>query len=127
MKKRVFGFMPPIFSRQKTKKADEWSRILPIEIEWELSDWAFYKVNEKLGSFEIDLFASKMNRKCLKYVSWHRDPDSFAIDAFTISWSNFYFYAFPPFCLILQVLQKIKTDKAERVVVAPFWPFQFQF
>ena len=105
-------------------EADEQSRGMPRETEWELADWAFQKIIENIGIIEIDLFASRTNTKCKKFVSWHRDPNSFAIDAFTINWSGHFFYAFPPFSLMLRVLRKIQIEKAEGVVVAPFWPTQ---
>lgn len=72
----------------------------------------------------IDLFASRTNRKCERYISWHRDPDATAINAFTVSWANMFFYAFPPVSIILKVLRKIINDKAIGVVVVPKWPTQ---
>lgn len=109
---------------KENKEADEQSRILQQDTEWEIADWAFNKIVKKFGNFKIDLFASKANTKCETYVSWHHDPDSSAVDAFTINWSDCYFYAFPPFCLVSQTLQKIQEDKAEGVVVVPMWPSQ---
>lgn len=100
--------------------ADSESRALSPETEWELADWAFTLISKKFGTPEIDLFASNVNTKCKKFVSWKKDPDSMAVDAFTISWKKFLFYAFPPFTLILKVLQKIVIDKAEGIVVVPY-------
>lgn len=105
-------------------KADSLSRIKFIDTEWELCDTAFEKIVENFGEPEIDLFASRCNAKCFKYISWKNDPGAWAVDAFTISWSNVNFYAFPPFSLILKMLQKIICDKAEGVVVVPHWPTQ---
>ena len=34
------------------------------------------------------------------------------------------FYAFPPFCIINKVLQKISEEKATGVMVIPYWPTQ---
>lgn len=73
---------------------------------------------------EIDLFASRNNSKCKTFVSWRRDPDAFAVDAFTLSWTDLRFYAFPPFSLILKVLQKILADGATGVLVVPLWKTQ---
>ena len=39
-------------------------------------------------------------------------------------WGNTYFYAFPPFCLIARCLQKVMTDKANGLLIVPFWPTQ---
>jgi hypothetical protein len=35
-----------------------------------------------------------------------------------------YFYAFPPFCVILRTLKKIIHDKAQGTLVVPYWPSQ---
>lgn len=58
------------------------------------------------------------------YVSWKNDPDAYKIDAFTMPWTPYYFYAFPPFVLITKVLQKIISDQSEGIVVVPDWPTQ---
>ena len=78
-----------------------------METEWELIKHAFNSIIKQFGAPKIDLFATRINNKCDTFCSWHRDPDAFAIHAFTISWSNWFFYAFPPFALILKTLRKI--------------------
>lgn len=112
---------------KENNEADFESRKLESNTEFELTNYGFKKITEKLGSPDIDLFASRTNAKCKTYVSWKRDPSAFAIDAFTIPWENYFFYAFPPFSLILRVLQKIKYDGAEGILVVPYWPSQAWF
>lgn len=104
--------------------ADAESRRVHPDIEWELAHFAFQKIIRRFGTPEIDLFASRINKKCPKYISWHRDPDALGIDAFTLCWSNFYFYCFPPFAVILKVLRKIIDDGAHGIMVVPLWPTQ---
>lgn len=104
--------------------ADAESRRSHPDIEWELNDLAFLKITNAFGQPELDLFASRLNKKCTNYVSWFKDPDAFAINAFTLSWSGFYFYAFPPFTMILKTLRKIIRDKATGIIVVPMWPTQ---
>lgn len=94
------------------------------ETEFELADYAFQKIREVLKKPYIDLFASRINAKCERFISWYRDPEAEAVDSFTVSWKYFDFYAFPPFTLITRVLQKIISDKAEGIVIVPFWPTQ---
>lgn len=65
--------------------ADAESRKTHPDIEWELSDYAFQKVTNAFGTPNIDLFASRVNKKCQKYISWHRDPDAYAINAFSVN------------------------------------------
>ncbi|KAL7300728.1 hypothetical protein TKK_0006707 [Trichogramma kaykai] len=83
-------------------EADEESRRVEPETEYSLSDSSFEVIIKRWNRPEIDLFASRSNAKCNRYVSWKRDPSSEAIDAFTLSWANLFFYAFPPFSIILK-------------------------
>ena len=46
------------------------------------------------------------------------------IDAFTLDWRLFNFYAFPPFSVVPRALQKIQTDQANGILVVPNWPTQ---
>lgn len=94
------------------------------DIEWELSNAAFREIVLNFGEPEIDIFASRFNNKCSKFISWNRDPDAYAINAFTLPWSDFYFYGFPPFAIILKTLRKIIHDKATGILVVPLWPSQ---
>lgn len=71
-------------SSKENKEADTLSRISNTDIEWELSDYAFQKITRVFGKPEIDLFASRINKKCETYCSWKRDPDARVINAFTI-------------------------------------------
>ena len=63
----------------------------------------------------------------LNYVAWRSDPKAVAIDAFAISWTNWLFYAFPPFSLITRVLKKIREDSAEGILVVLLWETQPRF
>lgn len=104
--------------------ADKESRQVNTATEWALSGEAFEILVENFGRPEVHLFASQNNDKCTRYVSWHKDPSSIGIDTFTINWGNFYFYAFPPFNMVLRTLQKIIQDKAKGIVVVPLWTSQ---
>lgn len=104
--------------------ADRLSRKKFNDTEWELADYAFQEIKRKLGSPEIDLFATRRNTKCPCFISWRNDPEAWAVDAFTVPWQDRMFYAFPPFALILKTIQKIINDKAEGIIVVPFWPTQ---
>ncbi|KYN21862.1 hypothetical protein ALC57_05756 [Trachymyrmex cornetzi] len=88
-------------------------------------------IESQFGRFDIDLFASAINAEldildvCSpRFVSWLPDLLAYAVDAFLLDWSIFYFYAVPPFALITRVLRKIITDKAEGILVVPWWPAQ---
>lgn len=121
--RKIWIFASYIASKENVD-ADRESRVKNIDTEWELSDSAFKTVVASLGSPAIDLFASRSNAKCDFYCSWHRDPDAFAIDAFTLDWGTADFYAFPPFSLVLRVIRKIISDQACGIVIVPNWPSQ---
>lgn len=122
-KRKIFLYASYIKSGDNIE-ADKESRRLEIETEWELNSRAFKKITLEFNRPEIDLFASRINKKCERFASWLRDPESYAVDAFTVNWSTFYFYAFPPFSIILQCLLKIIEDKAEGIFIIPHWTSQ---
>lgn len=104
--------------------ADYESRKINVDTEWELAEYAFTEITDKLGVPTFDLFASSQNYKCRRYASWKLDPYSEIVDAFTFNWKNLSFYAFPPFSIISKVLQKIIKDQAEGILVVPYWRSQ---
>lgn len=104
--------------------ADKLSREVVDRHDWMLKPDIFHIIQEKYPSIEIDLFASRHTNQVPLYVSWHPDPSAFATDAFSFNWSNIVFFAFPPFSLIGRCLQKIRSDNAKGILVAPFWPTQ---
>ncbi|XP_063975229.1 uncharacterized protein LOC135161513 [Diachasmimorpha longicaudata] len=116
---RELWVMAAYIKSEKNHEADFESRKLEPETEFALSDEAVREITRKFGQPDVDLFASRSNAKCHQYVSWKKDPDSIAIDAFTISWKKYFFYAFPPFSVILRILQKIQSDEAEGIMASP--------
>lgn len=122
--KRNIWLHASYINTKENVEADEESRKINSDVEWELSNSAFEYIVQQLGRPELDLFASRTNAKCRDYVSWYQDPDAVAVDAFTISWQPKLFYAFPPFCLILNCIQKIIHDEATGILVFPMWPGQ---
>ena len=104
--------------------ADRESRVFNDRTEWMLHQGFFQKLSQLWGPFEVDLFASRLNKQISTYVSWKPDPGATAVDAFSIVWIRKPFYAFPPFALIHRCLQKIIVDEAEGVIIVPMWPTQ---
>ena len=105
--------------------ADRESRLNRREIEWTLNQELFDAgINRLLVHPDIDLFASRLNYRLKPYVSFKPDPGALAVDAFTLQWSRYLFYAFPPFSMIMRTLQKIHRDQATGLLVVPFWPTQ---
>ena len=44
------------------------------------------------------------------------------MDAFTLDWSSYVFFAFPPFSVLGRVVQKIQEDMAGGILLIPNWP-----
>ena len=106
-------------------EADHASRVFDDTTEWTFTERAWSKIRETI-EFEpkIDLFASRLNAKCKRYVAWQPDPKAIAVDAFSIKWQNDGMYAFPPFAIITQVIEKMLADDARLLLVVPYWPSQ---
>lgn len=104
--------------------ADKNSRDKNVDTEYSLSKQAFAEITSKLGKPSIDLFATYLNKKCNRFVSWHPNPESTAVDAFTLNWRDLRAYIFPPFSLMAKVLNKICSDNARCIVVYPMWKAQ---
>ena len=99
--------------------ADYKSRHFSDNVEWSLADKYFNKICTVFGEPNIDLFASRLNKKIEKYVSFQPDPFAYNIDAFSMSWKHYFFYAFPPFSCIPKVLKKILNEQATGILVVP--------
>ena len=104
--------------------ADYLSRSEHETTEWSLNELYFNKIVNVFGTPEIDLFASRFNTKVQCFVSWKPDEMAQAVDAFSVKWDCYNFYAFPPFSLIGKSLQKIAREKATGIMVVPLWPGQ---
>ena len=76
---------------------------------------------------DLDLFASRLNRQLPEFVSYRPDPESIAVEAFTVNWKNKKFYAFPPFICVAMILQKIWKDQATGILIVPNWPNQIWY
>lgn len=122
-KRKLYIFASYIKSTENVI-ADFESRKIQSDTEWELASFAFRQIVQRFGFPDIDLFASRSNAKCEKYVSWKPDPFACCVDAFTINWNKYFFYAFPPFSMLLKTINKIRNEKSVGILVVPFWPTQ---
>lgn len=104
--------------------ADRLSRTLHSDMEWKLDNQVFENICDKFGRFDIDLFASRENKKCSRYASFTPEREAYAINAFSLCWNEYYPYIFCPFSVLGPVLQKIGQEEAEAVIIAPFFATQ---
>ena len=73
----------------------------------------------KWGEPRVDLFATFANRRLVKFVSPYPDPRAEWTDAMSMTWDNGrgLLYAFPPFKVVPQVLQKIAQSPGVKVIL----------
>ena len=90
-------YIPGIFN--KHMHADHMSRTLKLTAEWKLNPILFQRIVAVYGMPQIDLFATRANTQLRKFVSWIPDPQSAAIDAFSVQFSDPLSFVFPPFSL----------------------------
>lgn len=91
---------------------------------WKLNPDIFQSLMSKTLMCNIDLFADRTNHQLPIYMSWLPDPGAKAFDALAHPWTGLTAYAFPPFCLIPQCLNKIMTEKVTVVMITPAWSAQ---
>ena len=92
--------------------------------EWMLNPVVFQSITQIYFAPDIDLFASRLDCQLHPFVSWKPEPGAWAINAFSICWADFMFYAFPPFSILRKVLAKVQQDGATGMQVTPLWPTQ---
>jgi DNA N-6-adenine-methyltransferase (Dam) len=109
-------------------KADAPSRHVDRD-DYKLCAEQFRAIESRFGPFDVDLFASTTNAQCSKFYSATRCPGTAGVDALLQCWSGMKCYGNPPFSadVMLQVVQKIRMDKVDVVLVVPNWPGQAWF
>lgn len=106
-------------------KADFYSRNFSDSTEWMLKKEIFSRLCKHFFLPDIDLFASRLNKQLDNFVSWFPEPGCFGSDAFSLCWSEFSPFIFPPFSLVGKVVNKIIVDNVDRaLLLIPNWKSQ---
>ena len=69
-------------------EVDLYSRELEDAKEWKLNTVVFKYIKKTFGAPDLDLFANRFNKQLPKLVSWHLEPETWAIDAFSLVWKH---------------------------------------
>ena len=124
MEAREISLIPQFIAGKQNVVADSLSRrgqILPTE--WSLNQEVCQKLWRVWGQPSIDLFATSLNKRLPNYMAPHADPRAVAVDALLQDWSNLDVYAFPPFAIVREVINKFRRSKNCRMtLIAPWWP-----
>ena len=95
MSRGIFGFLLRI-SWISNVIADKLSRQFDDSLEWKLAVQVFRELCDRLGTPEVDLFATRLNTQLNRFVAWRPDPEAEAVDAFACSGKDGLLYAFFP-------------------------------
>jgi ribonuclease HI len=106
--------------------ADQLSRSHQVvSTEWSLHPKVVEEIFTRWFRPEVDLFATRYNRKCKKFVSPVPDEEAMAVDGLSQDLEGLQAYAYPPHQILMKLLQKFQmTRNCRLIVIAPFWPKQ---
>ena len=105
--------------------ADGLSRNSPLPSEWSLDEESFRLMCHREFVPQVDLFATRENRKLDAYVSPVPDRWAIGVDAFSIDWNQWEsIYLFPPTSQLLKVLVLLQHFRGRALLVTPDWPNQ---
>ena len=104
-------------------QADRLSQHVTDSSNWRLNWEVFLGLEERLGPFSIDRFASRRNAQLQVYCSWKPNPAAVTVDTLSTPWKNLRAYMFPPFALIT----RCQEERASATMVAPVCPNQTWF
>ena len=104
--------------------ADQLSRGDTIQpSEWTLHREVCHRMWNLWGQPSVDLFATRRNFRLPRFYSPVMDELAVGVDAFLHSWDDQFVYAFPPFSIIREVINKIISSvRTEVILVTPWWP-----
>ncbi|KAL0199390.1 hypothetical protein M9458_007930, partial [Cirrhinus mrigala] len=108
------------------RAADVLSRQHTLPGEWRLHPQVVQLIWNRFGEAQIDLFASPESAHCQLFYSLTKAP--LGTDALAHSWPRGLIkYAFPPVSLLAQTPCKIRKNKEQVLLVAPYWPTRTWF
>ena len=98
--------------------ADKLSRLgQAIQTEWSLLPETFELICSRWHRPEIDLYATRFNKRLPLFVSPIPNPFATAVDALSLPWENLDAYAFPPTAILG------KDSPCQRMIlIVPGWP-----
>ena len=104
-----------------------WADRLSREVDstdWSLAPAAFLRLDAQYGPHSVDLFATELNTRCIRFYSKDLTPGGLGANAMLSSWEGENAWANPPFNLIGAVLDKVIRERVTATVVAPVWKAQ---
>ena len=113
---------PEWVSRSNNIMADKLSREAYKDTDdWQVSRVMYGFITTKWRGCTIDRFATSYNKKCERFNSKVWLAGTEAVDCMSEKWSNEVNWVVPPPKLILSVIKKIVSEKADSILVVPVW------
>jgi len=104
-----------------------WADRLSREVDatdWSLAPAAFRHLDDQYGPHTVDLFATELNTRCIRFYSKDLTPGALGSNALLFSWEAENAWANPPFNLMGAVVDKVIRERVAATVVAPVWKAQ---
>jgi len=105
---------------QRIQVADEESKVADTD-DWSV-DVLSFKDLDKQFSFDIDVFASKSNRRLERFYSKTWEEGCAGVDAFAQDWSSGMLWLAPPVSFLIKVAKRIRRCTCQGVIIIPKWP-----
>eukprot|EP00947_MAST-08B_sp_MAST-8B-sp1_P000317 g317.t1 len=109
--------------------ADGWSRTRLSRPVWRLNPRVSERLQQRLGQFEVDLFASADTRVCRAFIGPRPEPtpDQIAVDFFAPTTqihrlASKHLFAMPPKRRLAEVLRRLEEARVARVSIAVLNP-----
>ncbi|XP_058865945.1 uncharacterized protein LOC131708048 [Acipenser ruthenus] len=107
--------------------ADLLSRRGPHPSEWRLHPQTVECIWERFGKAQVDLFTSAETTHCPLWYTLCHSGGPLGVDTLAHVWPKAFLYAFPPIPLLPAFLEKVWSEKASVLLVAPRWPRRIWF
>lgn len=112
--------IPQYLPGEENTVADELSRRVERQ-DWMLNPLLFQRICKLRYRPNVDAFASRRNRQVPQFWSWVWEPGCSAIDFFAQPLKGHRLWCNPPFSMITRVLQQIRDQRAETLLIVPMW------
>ena len=90
--------------------------------EWSLLQSVADRIFQRWGRPDVDLFATRRNRKVACFCSCIPEHLALSQQALSIPWDQGLIYLYPPLSLALRSLAKVAREEANAIVILPAWP-----
>ena len=112
---------PEWIPREQNEVANYISKIVDYD-DWMIHPDIFAHLDHVWGPHTVDRFANINNRQMRRFDSRFWNPETEAVDTFTVDWESENNWWCPPIGLIPRLIQHARNTKAEGILIIPCWP-----